>query len=42
MAYWLFKSEPDAWSWDQQVKKGDAGEEWGGVHLIRASQRLKL
>jgi predicted RNA-binding protein with PUA-like domain len=23
MAYWLMKSEPDAWSWDMQVKKGD-------------------
>src|SRR3974377_508270 len=26
MAYWLMKSEPDAWSWDQQVKKGVKGE----------------
>jgi predicted RNA-binding protein with PUA-like domain len=31
MAYWLFKSEPGAWSWDDQVKKGEAGEEWNGV-----------
>jgi predicted RNA-binding protein with PUA-like domain len=31
MAYWLFKSEPDAWSWDDQVGKGAAGEEWTGV-----------
>ena len=31
MAYWLFKSEPSAWSWDEQVAKGEAGEEWGGV-----------
>lgn len=31
MAYWLFKSEPEAWSWDNQVDKGAAGEEWTGV-----------
>ena len=31
MAYWLFKSEPGAWSWDDQVKKGDKGGEWDGV-----------
>jgi predicted RNA-binding protein with PUA-like domain len=31
LAYWLFKSEPGAWSWDDQVKKGEAGEEWNGV-----------
>ncbi len=31
MAYWLFKSEPEAWSWHDQVAKGAAGEEWTGV-----------
>lgn len=31
MAYWLFKSEPAAWSWDDQVRKGAKGEEWNGV-----------
>jgi len=31
MAYWLFKSEPDAWSWDMQKKKGAKGEPWSGV-----------
>jgi predicted RNA-binding protein with PUA-like domain len=31
VAYWLFKSEPGAWSWSDQVAKGDAGEEWNGV-----------
>ena len=36
MAYWLFKSEPSAWSWDQQVAKGDEGEEWGGVRNYQA------
>ena len=31
MAFWLFKSEPETWSWDQQKKKGAAGEPWSGV-----------
>ncbi|MEO7531283.1 MAG: EVE domain-containing protein [Sediminibacterium sp.] len=31
MAYWLMKSEPSAWSWDQQVTKGAKGEPWIGV-----------
>jgi len=29
MAYWLMKSEPGAWSWDDQVREGTA--EWDGV-----------
>jgi predicted RNA-binding protein with PUA-like domain len=31
MAYWLMKSEPDSWSWDQQQKAGAKGEAWTGV-----------
>jgi predicted RNA-binding protein with PUA-like domain len=31
MAYWLFKSEPGTWSWDDQVRKGEEGDEWNGV-----------
>ena len=31
MNYWLFKSEPETWSWDQQKKKGAKGEPWSGV-----------
>ncbi len=31
MAYWLVKSEPSTWSWDQQVAKGAKGEAWTGV-----------
>jgi predicted RNA-binding protein with PUA-like domain len=31
MAYWLMKSEPDAWSWDQQVKAGSKGTAWTGI-----------
>ena len=29
--YWLVKSEPSVWSWDQQVAKGKKGEAWTGV-----------
>jgi predicted RNA-binding protein with PUA-like domain len=31
MNYWLVKSEPSTWSWDQQVAKGATGEAWTGV-----------
>ena len=31
MKYWLVKSEPSVWSWDQQVEKGARGEAWTGV-----------
>jgi len=31
MAYWLIKSEPESWSWDQQQKAGAKGEAWTGV-----------
>lgn len=41
MAYWLFKSEPDTWSWDQQVAKGDAGEEWDGVRNYQARNNMR-
>ncbi len=40
MAYWLIKSEPDAWSWDQQVTKGAAGEPWSGVRNHTAKLNL--
>lgn len=41
MAFWLFKSEPDAWSWDQQVAKGAAGEEWNGVRNYQARNFMR-
>jgi len=41
MAYWLFKSEPDAWSWDQQVAKGAVGEEWHGVRNYQARNNMR-
>ena len=40
MNYWLIKSEPDAWSWDQQVKKGAKGEAWTGVRNHTAKLNL--
>ena len=41
MAYWLFKSEPSTWGWDQQVAKGDAGEEWDGVRNYQARNFMR-
>ena len=41
MAYWLFKSEPSAWSWDEQVAQGDAGEEWDGVRNYQARNYMR-
>jgi len=41
MNYWLFKSEPDAWSWDQQKAKGDAGEEWDGIRNYQARNNMR-
>lgn len=39
MAYWLFKSEPGTWSWDDQVKKGV--EHWNGVRNYQANNNMK-
>ena len=41
MNYWLFKSEPNTWSWDQQVAKGDVGEEWDGVRNYQARNFMR-
>jgi predicted RNA-binding protein with PUA-like domain len=41
MAYWLFKSEPDVWGWDQQTAKGAAGEEWTGVRNYQARNNMR-
>lgn len=40
MAYWLVKSEPSVWSWDQQVDKGAKGEAWTGVRNHTAKLNL--
>ncbi len=41
MAHWLYKSEPDTWSWDQQVARGGAGEHWNGVRNFLARKHLQ-
>ncbi|WP_425044877.1 EVE domain-containing protein [Primorskyibacter sp. S87] len=41
MAYWLFKSEPSTWSWQDQVKKGEVGEEWDGVRNYQARNFMR-
>lgn len=42
MQYWLFKSEPNTWSWDNQVAKGDVGEEWDGIRNYQARNNMRL
>lgn len=41
MAYWLFKSEPDTWSWNAQLAKGQQGEEWHGVRNYQARNNMR-
>jgi len=41
MAYWLFKTEPDTFSWDMQKKRGAKGEPWSGVRNWQAARNMK-
>ena len=41
MAYWLFKSEPDVFGWDDLVSRGDKGEEWDGVRNYQARNMMR-
>ena len=41
MAYWLLKSEPDDWSWAEQVAKGRDGAEWTGIRNFSAQKHLR-
>ena len=41
MAYWLFKTEPSTFSWDDQVKAGPKGEEWNGVRNALAQKQMR-
>ncbi|MBN9593510.1 MAG: EVE domain-containing protein [Alphaproteobacteria bacterium] len=41
MAYWLFKSEPETWSWAQQKAKGAKGEPWNGVRNHQAKLNMQ-
>ena len=40
-SYWLLKTEPDNWSWEQQVQSGNKGAEWDGVRNFQASHNLR-
>jgi predicted RNA-binding protein with PUA-like domain len=41
MNYWLLKSEPETWSWDQQKAKGAKGEPWSGVRNFTAAKNMR-
>ncbi len=41
MRHWLMKSEPDTWSWDHQVARGAAGQEWDGVRNYQARNNMR-
>ena len=41
MAHWLLKSEPDEWSWGQQVAEGKGGAEWTGIRNFSARNNLR-
>src|SRR3954464_15593234 len=41
MAYWLFKTEPETFSWAMQKKKGAKGEPWSGVRNWTAAGNMK-
>jgi len=42
MQYWLFKSEPNTWGWQDQLAKGDVGEEWDGIRNYQARNNMRL
>jgi predicted RNA-binding protein with PUA-like domain len=41
MAYWLMKSEPGTWSWEDQKKEGKKGAEWDGVRNYQARNNMR-
>ena len=41
MAYWLMKTEPEEFSWDDQLKRGKKGEPWSGVRNFAARKHLQ-
>jgi len=40
-AYWLFKSEPDVFSWEMLKARGRAGEPWDGVRNYQARNNMR-
>jgi len=41
VAHWLYKSEPESWSWQQQVEAGKKGTEWTGVRNFTARNNMR-
>lgn len=41
MKYWLIKSEPNSWSWQDQLDAGEKGTFWDGVRNYQASNNMK-
>jgi predicted RNA-binding protein with PUA-like domain len=41
MPYWLFKSEPESWGWDQQAARGAGGQDWDGVRNYQARNHMR-
>src|SRR5258705_13491842 len=41
MNYWLFKTEAETFSWDDQKKRGAKGEPWSGVRNFQAAKKMK-
>ena len=41
MAYWLFKSEPNTWGWQDQLDRKGRGEHWDGVRNFLANKHMK-
>jgi len=41
MAYWLFKSEPDVFSFDDLISRGETGEQWDGVRNYQARNNMR-
>jgi len=41
MAYWLFKTEAETFSWDMQKQRGAKGEPWSGVRNWQAARNMK-
>lgn len=41
MQYWLFKSEPFKWSWENQKARGEKGEEWDGIRNYQARNNMR-
>ncbi|WP_026180668.1 EVE domain-containing protein [Henriciella marina] len=41
MAYWLFKSEPFKWGWDDQKEAGENGTQWTGIRNYQARNFMR-